>query len=175
MNLLCKHPRRALSIFAVAIVAGGAALGATELTGRATASLGTTLSGVPSPVQQALQAQYGITVANASPTASDTASSQAVAAATASFAELGGDATSTVAVRIRFTDPHYGAVTEGKNNTVSPYNVEKDAWLVLIPNTTNFIFAPPGSPAPSSYTATLAVFVDATTGNVIEAQTVPAN
>lgn len=173
MHLHLRHRRRLLITCVVAMVIGGTVLGATQLAGRAGATTGRTLSAVPGPAQQALHSQYGITVASAATTASDVASDQAINAAKSSFGALGGDASSIVAVRVRFTDPHYGTVTEGPNNTVSPFNVNEDAWLVLIPHTTNFIYGPPGSAAPSAYTATLAVFVNARDGSVIEAQTIP--
>ena len=128
-------------------------------------------SQMPTSVTTALDEQ-GISVSAAPATPNDLPAAQAVRAAVSTYAFLDGEADAAQAFRVRYTDPAYGNITDEATGTVTPFNVDKDAWLVLIPNTTNYIYGPQSYTGPPTYSATLAVFVDASTGDVIEASTI---
>ena len=125
-------------------------------------------AGIPGSVADQLAAQ-GMSLSPASTNPDDVPASQAIDTAVTTYAFLGGYADAAQAVRVRYTDPNYGTIVDDTTGAVAPFNVDKDAWLVLIPDTTNFIFGPPSYTGPLTYKATLAVFVDATTGDVIQA------
>lgn len=136
-----------------------------------TASPQAAVAGIPGTVSDQLAAQ-GMSLSPASTSADDVPASQAIEAAVTTYAFLGGDAGAVQALRVRYTDPNYGTIVDDTTGAVAPFSVDEDAWLVLIPDTTNFIFGPPSYTGPLTYTATLAVFVDAATGDVIQATTI---
>lgn len=128
-------------------------------------------AGISGSVSDQLAAQ-GMSLSPASTSPDDVPASQAVEAAVTTYAFLRGGADAAQALRVRYTDPNYGTIVDETTGVVAPFNVDKDAWLVLIPDTTNFIFGPPSYTGPPTYNATLAVFVDAATGDVIQATTI---
>jgi hypothetical protein len=78
------------------------------------------------------------------------------------------------AALVTFTDTHYTNVSQIGNGRV-PVLANRLAWLVLIPNFDVPIERPyrPGAPAaPTSYTATIGVFIDARTGEFLEAASI---
>jgi hypothetical protein len=78
------------------------------------------------------------------------------------------------AALVTFTDTHYTNPSSTGSARV-PVLANHVAWLVLIPDVEVPIERPykPGAPAaPNSYSATLAVFIDAHTGGFLEAVTV---
>ena len=85
------------------------------------------------------------------------------------FAFAGGEPPS--AYLVRFTDLTYGE-PPSEGGAVAPAYVKKLAWLVVTRNTTHFVFGPFGRVRhPGTYTATLATFVDAMTGEFLGAAT----
>ena len=126
---------------------------------------------VPAVVQHELRAEL-ISVSPAVPASTDVAPARAIRIAVSWAPTLGGRPVGVRAFRVRYTDPYYGKTIS--TGGVRPFNVNKAAWLVLIPNTINFISGPPSRKGPNTYRATLAVFVAATTGRVIQAITIGA-
>jgi hypothetical protein len=157
-------------MFFVAIIAVAGVVAYIEFstTSKASATRSTT---TPFPVARAeLVAEYRITASLVPINPGDISAAQATAAAGAKYAVLGGDLSAAQAYRVQFTDPAYGTVSNDAAETITPFDVNKNAWLVLIPNTTNAIFDPRENG--KTYVATLAVFVDATSGDVIDGQTI---
>jgi hypothetical protein len=68
---------------------------------------------------------------------------------------------------VRATDTEYAnAAADGTRTPLIP---NRTAWLVLIPDRQVPIFAPAGKSDESTYTATMAVLIDANSGDYLEA------
>lgn len=185
---------------AAALVAAG--LGAAFATSAARADAP---AQVPADVVAALNDTYAITLDRASEPASVTAN-QALDVAREQFGWAGGGP--AVPYLVSFTDHHHGPT--GPDGAIVPDWVNKKVWMVVIPDTTNFILGPNPSraiapngnlPRPKHrhthrhgrraaahtttrqvarvslaharrYIAKLCVFIDADTGQMLEAATV---
>ena len=120
--------------------------------------------------QGALSSAYGIETAAAAQTRDVTVTQQQAVrnALTKMSRPLNAAAEATL---VTVTDTHYVNHAQPGAPGV-PVLANRPAWLVLIPNFSVPIVRPyrPGDPAgPASYTATLAVFIDARTGDFLEA------
>ena len=120
--------------------------------------------------QGALSSTYGIETAAAASTRGVTVTQQQAVknALTQMSRALTTPADATL---VTVTDTHYVNHAQPGGPGV-PVLANRPAWLVLIPNFSVPIVRPyrPDAPAgPASYTATLAVFVDAHTGEFLEA------
>jgi hypothetical protein len=60
-----------------------------------------------------------------------------------------------------------GDATVASDGTRTPLISNRAAWLVLIPNQQVPIMYPPGKSGPSSYTATAALLIDASSGDFL--------
>gem|GEM_PF-2595950 len=121
--------------------------------------------------QGALSSTYGIEIAAAASTRDVTVTQQqALKSALAQMSRpLNALAEATL---VTVTDTHYVNHAQPGGAPGAPVLANRLAWLVLIPNSSVPIVRPykPGAPAgPGSYTATLAVFIDAHTGEFLEA------
>lgn len=161
-----------MSIFALALVA---------LTSQATAavlkhdsSTGVRATGaIPASITEGLQNVYRITIVLDPPALSPRITAdQAILVSRQNFPWASADPAS--AHFVAFTDlnsgtlpPHPDGVVDGL--TVVPKFVNTPAWLVILPNSTIPLL---GSPTGASYTASLCVFVDASTGAFLKAVTV---
>lgn len=74
-------------------------------------------------------------------------------------------------VLVEFTDENYGEDPDGDGKGLEPYFVKHPAWLVTFENVSVPILGPAGYTGPCTYEATVLVFIDATTGGLIEAVT----
>jgi hypothetical protein len=120
--------------------------------------------------QGALSSTYGIETAAAASTRDVTVTQQQAVknALTKVSRPLNAPAEATL---VTVTDTHYVKHAQPGGPGV-PVLANRPAWLVLIPNFSVPIVRPykPAAPAgPGSYTATLAVFIDAHTGEFLEA------
>lgn len=125
---------------------------------------------LPPPFQAAqgdLSSTYGIETAASTQDVRVTQQQAVKNALTRMSRPLNAPAEATL---VTVTDTHY--VNHAQPGPGVPVLANRPAWLVLIPNFSVPIVRPykPGAPAgPGSYTATLAVFIDAHTGEVLEA------
>ena len=162
---LLSRRRVVLLVFAVGAV--GVSLGA--MASRSHPAQAT----LPSPFQAAqgaLSSTYGIETAAAASTRDVTVTQQQAVknALTKMSRPLNAPAEATL---VTVTDTHYVSHAHPGAPGV-PVLSNRPAWLVLITNFNVPIVRPykPGAPAgPGSYTATLAVFIDAHTGEFLEA------
>jgi hypothetical protein len=101
---------------------------------------------------------------------------QARATASREYGFAGGTVESTHLVA--FSEPDFG---EAENEiaaaeddaTFVPLYMNHLAWLVVVRDANLPVLGPPGRRTRSTYEATVAVFIDATTGRDIEAVTLP--
>lgn len=133
---------------------------------------------VPSDVYRNLRSDWGITAASPAPGTRPLISAvQARATAENEYGFVGSSKPSTHLVLL--SDPDYGeAASEeaaGEDDaTFVPLFMNHLAWLVVVRNATVPVLGPPGKrTSRATYDATIAVFVDARTGEDIEAVTLP--
>jgi hypothetical protein len=129
----------------------------------------------PADIQSALL-ESQITVTDA-PDSADTAIPEEKAVdATRTVPGAGGHEPS--AYLVRFTDDVHGTLKSEDDGEIERTWVDRLAWLVVYRETTQPIFGPPPRPGvdstegPTTYTSDLAAFVDASTGEFLEAVTI---
>jgi hypothetical protein len=124
---------------------------------------------IPSDVQAKLRSAFRLEVSDAT-TQPPIAASGAVTTALSNFAWAGGGP--PLPYLVRFTDPTFGPVATDQG-PVAPLYVDRLAWLVVIHDAAQPILGPRSGGQPRTYRATLAVFVDANTGDYLEAVALP--
>jgi hypothetical protein len=139
---------------------------------------------LPVAIPGELRQTYGISVDEFLAPTPQVSAEHAVDVATKAFAWSGGGPASPHLVV--FTDPHHGSMNP--DGHITPTWVTKPAWLVVIPNTKHFVLGPARQTyvhvrhshvtagrtrdTPRTFIATLCVFIDAETGQLLEAATV---
>jgi hypothetical protein len=83
---------------------------------------------------------------------------------------VAGDNASTSRL-VRFTDSQYGPAPDGATAPTTRYYDDRLAWMVTFPDVTVRGNGRYGQSTPLEYTASLVVFIDAQTGEFLEAAT----
>lgn len=156
--------RTARAASATLALAGVIAIFVNQLTPEANALA---IAEVPTGVEAALRDHHGTTIRGARQADVEKAGgvidgSTAIQKARGRFA-IGSDSPAAAYLAF-FTNWNHGLVDE--NGTVTPTYRDRLAWLIVIPNFLHTSHGPIGS-NPRSTTATLVVFVDATSGGFL--------